>query len=57
MARRLENEVKMGSGVWADLRNLISRVLIDSMMNRKVRGGEVASRSKAIVGSKDGDRG
>jgi hypothetical protein len=57
MVRRLESEVKMGSEVWVDLRNLVLRALIDWMMNRKVRGGEVTSRSMVIVGLKGWDRG
>jgi hypothetical protein len=55
MVRRLECEVKMGSEVWVDLRNLVLRVLID-WMNRKVRGGEVTSRSMVIAGLKGWDR-
>jgi hypothetical protein len=57
MVRQLESGVKMGSEVWVDLRNLVLRALIDWMMNRKVRGGEVTSRSMVIVGLKGWDRG
>jgi hypothetical protein len=52
MARQLESGVKMGSEVWVDRRNLILQVLIDWMMIQKVRGGEVAFRSKMTVGLK-----